>query len=970
MSSIKLRPGDDKHALDVELTGSEIRKLGDFSAVSRSDEALARLLEQGILSKTQFDELTERVNRAKGSLSTRKYQARKSGNVDGAAEIDSEFWRLSRAGATLRRLLEEADPETRKAERRPGIGLSLNIVSGGKVVRSFDSVPMVNLRVEFDEAWPQMEADWRSTGVNPEEIERRRKACDEEIERYMRVQELYEKGHMLGDIVERTGVNRRTVVNWTGDGKIPVVVARTRDRYFRVAPESIPAEYSTQFAYVLGAYVANITTAKPRMELKSKDEDAIRHFQRCIKAAFGDVTCNITDENLPSGLTEYGCSFSSVKALAYMHDITCGGTQVPWEHLLSEGERKAFFQAFLDHESHLSVSRSADGQDRILSKVFRISVHGGIGLAQDLMVLAGIFGVLPTGPMATEDGHRLNVCDSSDIRRVCDIGFHSRRKQEAVESVLENFKTDEGDETIERYFQAFRLFEDHKPVAEIARSCGVSPTTVNDWLTMKRKPNRLKRKEAIEEMARFMPDPDVIGFVFRGFHGPSIMARRIAQARSLEEVVGNSQTLMRLHLEPSENLSLLALSPESVEREVRRGEAMDLARRLEAESEVRIDRRVDEESYFRQMNRYRLLSTEEELVLLQHARTRRLTLGDSTSPKEVDDGLRAAGVEVSGSIRDVGRDADNPSKWTATSTTGQTLNLEYKRNGSRMIISEGEGDSIAVHATLLGLSDKVGNIVDAYEVDTDIRNTIFNHNLRLVAAEARRHLREGLSIMDLIMAGNDGLMKAIVRFNPELINPETGRPYKFSTYATHWIKQAIERQILNEGDTIRAPVHFQEQTRRIGKAAGTLTGRLGRRPTDEEIAAEAGVNLDRYHELMAHKRATDVLEADKPFDEEGERSIADTAGTPDDSDRAAMRYEFRRLLDLAYDAARLSDREREVMNRRFGVEQASETLEEVGESFEVTRERIRQIEARALKKLNRKKGTKELRALEDFLTDQ
>ena len=293
-------------------------------------------------------------------------------------------------------------------------------------------------------------------------------------------------------------------------------------------------------------------------------------------------------------------------------------------------------------------------------------------------------------------------------------------------------------------------------------------------------------------------------------------------------------------------------------------------------------------------------------------------------------------------------DDEDPSK-----TSNELLTKDLTINDPvRMYLKEIGQIKLLTTEEELELADRIA------EGDEQAKATLAEANLRLVVSIAKRYVGRGMLFLDLIQEGNIGLMKAVEKF-------DVTKGYKFSTYATWWIRQAITRAIADQARTIRVPVHMVETINKLARVERQLTLELNREPTEEELSKKMGTSVEKIRDI--YKISQEPVSLEIPIGEEDDSQLGDFI--PDETNMSPEDFAINELLkdEISEVLLTLTEREEKVIRLRFGLEDGRpRTLEEVGQLFGVTRERIRQIEAKALRKLRHPSRS---RKLKDYLGD-
>jgi RNA polymerase nonessential primary-like sigma factor len=302
---------------------------------------------------------------------------------------------------------------------------------------------------------------------------------------------------------------------------------------------------------------------------------------------------------------------------------------------------------------------------------------------------------------------------------------------------------------------------------------------------------------------------------------------------------------------------------------------------------------------------------------------------ETNKSPEVDVDNSGAKQTLACEVKDAARDRLKPGCKSAASSETSDSTTRYLNEIGRTPLLSADEELVLARRVVAG--------------DPHSKNKMIEANLRLVVANAKRYLNRGLALLDLVEEGNLGLIRAVEKFNPEL-------GYRFSTYATWWIKQSIDRALMNQARTIRLPIHVMKELNACLRAMGDLTDELNRQPTDNEVACRCGMSEKQVKKLLRHNSST--TSADIGLASDKDSTLMDVLPDEPESDPAVKLQESNMMHSLDNWLDCLTGKQGEILARRFGLRgYEPQTLENVGVEIGLTRERVRQIQIESLKKL-------------------
>jgi hypothetical protein len=536
MSKLKLKSNGEKHTLEVQVSDEQLKELRELPPGQDTSKLMSDLIVKSIISKEQLTDQISAVKTEQNRLSRKAYDVKET-----SPESTEEFRRqrrfITRAGKGLRMVMDLLDGgELPGAYKRAGVALNVQLLTpSGEPVYESCGVQGADVQALFDKSWSELRRDLKLIGVSDEDIEKRRQSYQPDLERYKQALSLYASGHTKTEIASRLGLQSAAVGDWVEDRKPPWGIQWLFHRHPRFKDLPIPRTESAEFAYLLGVYASVVKS--PRNELKpiSRDRDAVIHFRDAVHKVFGEEL-EVKSSGSSKQVQLYECTLTSMKVLAYMRDITDGNTRVPWEHLLTESERRAYMQALLDFNSGVGSHKVKDRGVEKSYPIVRLTFSERPALVDDVLVLCGRLGIYPD--LKTRDGVcRLIVGGRTDIGNLQDIGFNANRKTSELDDKLRDTSYTQKEYGPKEYYIAKGMWQQGKTKRAISVRVDVPVSVVKDWKNRGTKPNRVKRYEAIAaiEGRREYPDPDVIGFLYRG-GASSNTACSIGKQRNIREV--------------------------------------------------------------------------------------------------------------------------------------------------------------------------------------------------------------------------------------------------------------------------------------------------------------------------------------------------------------------------------------------------------------------------------------------------
>ncbi len=565
MAKIRFKPSKEKepHVLEVRLSNGEVKELGSLSGDSL--DVIDKLKEHGILTPKELGTLW-------GGLS----------ELEKKVEKDSEQRVGISCGSNLLSKIRRTRGNLKDLKTVKGAGMNIGVVltdSQGQRVSEFK--PYSGSRIhdnDFNKMKRTFRRDMELLGVDSATIDQKIEEYDSAYSTYNRALDMFAQGYKRDFIARETGVNVNALRYWTSGGK-PLALRRVDGG--RKHDIKIPHGVSTDFAYLLGAYAGSSEVGyKQRWRIVEQEPEIVEHVYNVAKEIYSSKA-EIRESKIGSRDVK-SFQLSSVELMRYLNEITSGNTRIPWEHLCTDAERIEFMRGFFDLCGSVFISNLGG---RYSVPRLEACKANNPDLIQDFTLLLGKLGILPnyqspdyyfrdqkSGKRQKRGKrHMLRISGERNIQRFKELGgFTSERKSIRLQNcIAEGFHVKEWD--YEDYYTARELRDKGLSFKKISEQTGIPSGTIGSWFHKGSKrtplvPKRVVWYEEFQELAERMPDPEVIGLLYRDMGCPSTRARIIAKRRTIDEVRENMRILSENGIVPKSRISLLALSREQLEK--------------------------------------------------------------------------------------------------------------------------------------------------------------------------------------------------------------------------------------------------------------------------------------------------------------------------------------------------------------------------------------------------------------------